>query len=527
MLAFGAASLAALLACTMVAWSRFAQMRELSAQSAHASALMSAVQDAYTGWLLNDDQANMYAAVIALRDPAQADLAEVTYQQSLDGYRAAGEALDRAGALARSDEERALLAQVGDDLQAYNGFTVKMRAAAQSGDVAGTIRVITVDNVDVSEALPTAFGALVALERTNVNERGAQLDATAARGTVLLVALAGLGAAAVLALTLLISRSINGPLARLVAVLATVAGGDLRARAPLDTVSELAAMAAALNTSLDRTETTVRSIATQAHELATASDQLGAVSTELMTTADRTADRAGDVASAASHVSVSISTVASGAQEMGAASDEIATAAHSASRVATDAVGVATHTHELVTRLGISSAEIQHVVDLISSIAEQTNLLALNATIEAARAGEAGSGFAVVAHEVKELAQETAKATDSIRRTVGAIQDDTAAAVAAITEIAAIISQVNESQASIASAVEEQTATTSEMARRVGEAADGAGSIVASIDAVAIEAESTTASAEGAGRAAASLVQMSAELRQLVGQFTYNEGRSR
>src|SRR5690606_21069933 len=132
-----------------------------------------------------------------------------------------------------------------------------------------------------------------------------------------------------------------------------------------------------------------------------------------------------------------------------------------------------------------------NVVKVITSIAEQTNLLALNATIEAARAGEAGKGFAVVASEVKDLAQETAKATEDIARRVAAIQVDTVSAVEAIAEISTIIANINDYQLTIASAVEEQTATTNEMSRSVAEAATGSGEIAANISGVAIASETS------------------------------------
>jgi methyl-accepting chemotaxis protein len=158
---------------------------------------------------------------------------------------------------------------------------------------------------------------------------------------------------------------------------------------------------------------------------------------------------------------------------------------------------------------------------VITSIAEQTNLLALNATIEAARAGEAGKGFAVVATEVKELAQETARATEDISRRVEAIQGDTAGAVEAIAEISAIIGRINDYQLTIASAVEEQSATTGEMNRNVAEAATGAGEIAANITGVATAAEVTTSGVAESQQAVGELARMSSALQVAVSRFTY------
>ena len=158
---------------------------------------------------------------------------------------------------------------------------------------------------------------------------------------------------------------------------------------------------------------------------------------------------------------------------------------------------------------------------MISTIANQTNLLALNATIEAARAGEAGKGFAVVANEVKELAKQTAKATEDISRKIEAIQGDTKGAVDAIAQIGQIINQINDIQNTIASAVEEQTATTSEIGRNVTEAAKGSSEIAQNITGVAQAARSTTEGAINTQVSATELAQMAAALQNVVSQFKY------
>jgi methyl-accepting chemotaxis protein len=211
--------------------------------------------------------------------------------------------------------------------------------------------------------------------------------------------------------------------------------------------------------------------------------------------------------------------VATGAEEMGASIKEIAKNATDAAKVATSAVKAAETTTAIVSKLGDSSTEIGQVIKVITSIAQQTNLLALNATIEAARAGEAGKGFAVVANEVKELAKATAKATEDISRKIEAIQTDTGAAVAAIASISGVINQINDISSTIATAVEEQNATTNEMSRNVSEAAHGSGEITSNIGGVAAAAESTSRGAADTQKAAQELVQMSSQLSGLVEQF--------
>jgi methyl-accepting chemotaxis protein len=258
-------------------------------------------------------------------------------------------------------------------------------------------------------------------------------------------------------------------------------------------------------------------ISRNARALATASDQVSAVSQQMTASAEETAAQAGVVSAASEQVSKNVETVATATEEMSSSIREIAKNANEAARVATSAVRVAETTNATVAKLGESSAEIGKVIKVITSIAQQTNLLALNATIEAARAGEAGKGFAVVANEVKELAKETAKATEDISQKIEAIQADTRGAVSAIEEIGLIINQISDIQNTIASAVEEQTATTNEISRNVAEGARGSAEIARNITGVAAAAQDTT---DGAGKmlsAAAELSRMGIELQKLVG----------
>jgi methyl-accepting chemotaxis protein len=250
--------------------------------------------------------------------------------------------------------------------------------------------------------------------------------------------------------------------------------------------------------------------------LASSAQELTAVSQQMASNSEETASQASVVSAAAEQVSRNVGTVASATEEMGASIREIAKNANEAARVATAAVKVADKTNATVSKLGESSAEIGNVIKVITSIAQQTNLLALNATIEAARAGEAGKGFAVVANEVKELAKQTAKATEDIGRKIDAIQSDTKGAVEAIGQIGTIISQINDIQSTIASAVEEQTATTAEISRSVGEAALGSREIAQNVMGVAQAARSTTEGAANTKCSADELARMATELQRLV-----------
>jgi methyl-accepting chemotaxis protein len=232
-----------------------------------------------------------------------------------------------------------------------------------------------------------------------------------------------------------------------------------------------------------------------------------------------TSELASQVFSASTNVSQNIQTVASAMVQMNAAIHEIAQNAVSAASVSAQAVVSVKTTNDTINRLGSSSAEIGNVIKVITSIAEQTNLLALNATIEAARAGEAGKGFAVVANEVKELAKETASATEDITRRIDAIQQDTQEAVRAIRQISDVVGEINNISSTIASAVEEQTATANEMRRNVDEACLRTEEISKNIGAVAEATDNTSQGIIESQRASAELASFATRLQSLVSKF--------
>lgn len=257
--------------------------------------------------------------------------------------------------------------------------------------------------------------------------------------------------------------------------------------------------------------------------LGSSAEELTAVSSQMSANAEETSAQANVVSAASEQVSKNVQTVATGVEEMNAAIREIAKNASDSARVAQQAVNTSATANSTIAKLGDSSAEVGKVIKVITSIAEQTNLLALNATIEAARAGEAGKGFAVVANEVKELAKETAKATEDISRKIEAIQGDTTGAVESIRQIGEVISQINDISNTIASAVEEQTATATEMSRNVAEAAKGTSEIAQNITSVAQAAQNTTQGATNCQQAASELARMATELQQLGGGSTARE----
>ena len=289
-------------------------------------------------------------------------------------------------------------------------------------------------------------------------------------------------------------------------------GGRTLALAAVADITERKQMESATRKLLD-------GIIENVHALASSSEELTAVSQQMASSAEQTRSQANVVASAGDQMSRNAQVVSRNVEDLGASIREIAKSAHEAAKVATTGVEVANTTTSTVARLGESSAEIGKVLKVITSIAQQTNLLALNATIEAARAGDAGKGFAVVANEVKELARETAKATEDIGQKIDAIRQVTQGAVEAIAQISTIIIRINDYQSTIASAVEEQSATAREIGVSGVEAARGSADIARNITAVAQASQHAAEGASNTQKASEELARMAAGLQRLVEQF--------
>ena len=263
----------------------------------------------------------------------------------------------------------------------------------------------------------------------------------------------------------------------------------------------------------------VAGIVDNTQALASSSEELTSVSQQMSAAAEETTAQANLVSAAAEQVSGNARIVSGSIENLVTSIHEIARSAQEAASTARQAVYLAGTASGTMHALGISSEEIGKVVNVITSIAEQTNLLALNATIEAARAGEAGKGFAVVANEVKELARETAKATEDIGAKMQAMQGDTHRAVSAIGEIGSVIERINELQTKIAAAVEEQSVTTSEISRNIGEATTGSSEIAENIVQVAQAAQSTAEGASNTQVSSQELARMAMDLQRLVDEY--------
>jgi methyl-accepting chemotaxis protein len=320
--------------------------------------------------------------------------------------------------------------------------------------------------------------------------------------------------------TFIFSRRLANPLVILSSLGNEIAAGDLRPKdLGVKTHDEIGRSVLGMTNAVERIRSAIRAITEHAASLSDSSREQSKISQQMRKDAEATSSQAALVSTTAEEMSQNMGTAAIAVEEMNASIKESARNATDAASVAQKAVELADRTTATINKLGVSSSEIDQVVKLITSIASQTNLLALNATIEAARAGEAGKGFAVVANEVKELARQTETATKEIEERIGGIQADSKEAVEAIAQIGDTIKKISDIQNTIASVVEQQTATTAEIKTSVSEAAKGSRAIAENIVEVAQAAERTSGSSAATLRAATDLAGLAEELQDLVSQF--------
>jgi methyl-accepting chemotaxis protein len=503
--------LAILLAMGIVSYTSVQKLRELSDLSDHRA--QGRFLAASVNSIINNQKAEVRGYLLTGQEAEMTRFAENT--------RTLASLFDKLDTNLNTEKGRALGAHLRQTSDAYHQVIDQGLQLHRTDKTKEALALFADPKTDALRSdLGNTSQELVEFQDTLKRATREEQSAAEATTSTLTVTLTVIGLIVGLIVAALISSSVTRPITSMVGLIEQIAANNLAADdLSIASDDEIGKASAALNEMKTSLHGVIQSIAETAERVATASAELSATSQQISANSEETSAQANLVAQATQQVTRNLQGVSGGAGEMTSTIQSIASNTHEAASVAQNAVQTTQTANTTIAKLGDSSAEIGEVIKVITSIAQQTNLLALNATIEAARAGESGKGFAVVANEVKELAKQTAEATEDISRKITAIQSDTKDAVSAIGTITEVIQKISNISGTIATAVEEQSATTSEMTRNLSDAAKGSGEIASNIEGVATAAQGTSSSAQESQKAADDLARMATELRGLVAHF--------
>lgn len=487
------------------------------------------------------------------------NMAMETRDEEMAGYKARYDAAQKAAfgsadaliALSDSEQRRAVNQNLRSALADFFAISDRANVLGLSNKYEAAGKVLLIEAAPLRAKVRDIVQPRIDLLTKELKEASDRADQAAADTGMLLMGSAVIGLLTAMILAALIAIfGITRPLGSLVVVLQRMAKGEIEAeiveakrgdeigavgksvegikamvaqkaaeQAEIKRIADQAAAVERKRTMTELADSFERAVGGIIGTVSSSATELQATAQQMTSTANETAAQSTSVAAAAEEAASNVNTVAAAAEELGASVQEIGRQVQGSAGLAQVAVGEADQTAILVQALRQTSSKIGDMVGMISNIAGQTNLLALNATIEAARAGEAGRGFAVVATEVKELASQTAKATEEIATQIGEIQGVTEQAVSAIGGITNRIREINGVASSIAAAVEQQGAATAEIVRNVTQAASGTGEVTSNIAGVAQASEETGAAAGQVLSAASELSRQSEHLGAEVTRF--------